>query len=68
MAEPGKGWGDSDPPPHILADQLTLFQQGEQVIPPHAYLPSKIFRPSAILDFYSNLDAHEDGEFQVHKY
>ena len=63
-----EGVGGQCPPPHILADQLTLFQQGKQAINPHAYLPSKIFRASAIPDLYSHLEAPEEGDFQVHKY
>ena len=43
----------SPPLPHILADQLTLFQQvggwGRRLYPPHYYLPHspQIFKPSA---------------------
>ena len=34
------------PPPQILTGQLSLFQPGGRLCPPHYYLPTRIFRPS----------------------
>ena len=43
-------------PPHILADKLTLFRSGMQIIPTtslHSRPPSLIFKPSAGSEFYA---------------
>ena len=39
------GGGGPVPPPHFLADQLTLSQPGGHIIPTQYYVPPQIFRP-----------------------
>jgi hypothetical protein len=42
------------PPPHILADQLTLSEPGGSTLcPPHHFVSSLIFRPYDGPDFRS---------------
>ena len=38
--------GEGRSPPYILADQLTLSQLGEQIMPATLLFPSRIFIPS----------------------
>ena len=39
--------------PQTLEDQLTLFQEGGRLCPPHYCLPTRIFRPSYCPELYA---------------
>ena len=54
MPEPGGGPVGPVGPlnPQYLADQLTLFQPGVQILPTLYYLHPQIFSPSGITEYY----------------
>ena len=50
-AGPGGGQGGHWPPPQYLADQLTLFEPGGQIIPAYYYWPPNVFHLPAPLGY-----------------
>ena len=51
MPELGGPGGPLAPPPQYLADQLTLFQPGRQIIPTYYYWHPQCFSPTGISAF-----------------